>query len=137
MNRNWDLETIRNYIVKKYPESCFALNKETEHEDCIGFFYYEKLKWCGCGRPEDALEAVRKLLKCHENFDDREERFKQNFGEGVKSVYDNELLLCLAYTLDAAGLTEHGGGIGGAWLTDEGEMLLWLLENKPDLEVSE
>jgi hypothetical protein len=29
-----------------------------------------------------------------------------------------------AYLCDALGWTEHGGGVGGAWLTDEGERAL-------------
>ena len=52
---------------------------------------------------------------------------------GVESVYDNELLLCLAYTMDAAGFTEHGSSIGGAWISEEGEMFLWLLERDEEL----
>jgi hypothetical protein len=57
--------------------------------------------------------------------------FSERFG--VQTVYDNELLLCLAYTLDAAEFTEHGSGIGGAWITSEGKMFLWLLENEKDV----
>lgn len=39
-----------------------------------------------------------------------------------------------AYTLDAIGLTEHGSGIGSAWLTEEGEMFLWLLNQNEKLK---
>ena len=56
---------------------------------------------------------------------------------GVESVYDNELLLCFAYAMDAAEFTEHGSSIGGAWITEEGEMFLWLLEQNKELDVEE
>ena len=66
------------------------------------------------------------------NWERRKERLCEKFG--VDNVYDNNLLLCLAYTLDAAELTEHGSSIGGAWLTEEGRMFLWLLEQNEELK---
>lgn len=62
-------------------------------------------------------------------------KLKKRFG--VTSVHDNELLLSLVYTLDAAGFTEHGSSIGCAWPTKEGKMFLWLLEKDQDLKDGE
>lgn len=129
-------QDVASYILKKYSKRCYDV------EDCEEFFYDYKLRWCGCGNPGIAKRAVRDFLailydfrkEADENFDTAYKRKLRNLKErfGVESVYDNELLLCLAYTLDTAGLTEHGSGIGGAWLSKEGEMFLWAL-NQSDM----
>ena len=143
-----NINEIRQYIINHYPNSCLAMNfrdgytTDTLIEECEDFFYFEKLKFCGCGTPIQAKRCIRDFLiiinDCYENDADfnekcRQERESLNKRFGVASIYDNELLLCLAYTLDAAGLTEHGSGIGSAWLTKEGKMFLWLLERDEDL----
>lgn len=46
----------------------------------------------------------------------------------------NELLLCLDYALDAAGFTDHGSSIGGAWITKKREMFLNILISRKDCE---
>lgn len=144
-----NLENITKHIMERYPNSCVAANYdgfcEPTLEDCADFFYYEKLKWCGCGDPDMAKRVVRDYLrilneddlyyKKTNNANNAYSRKCKMFSErfGVQTVYDNELLLCLAYTLDAAEFTEHGSGIGGAWITSEGKMFLWLLENEKDV----
>lgn len=147
-----DINEIKDYIIKKYPNSCLACNYNEYYYDeqlikeCEDFFYYEKLNWCGCGSPEIVKKTIRDFLRIlYDNkkelldnkmrnwdWNRRDENFQERFG--VKSVYDNELLLCLAYTLDAAEFTEHGSGIGGAWIDIEGEMFLWLLNQNEDLD---
>ena len=42
--------------------------------------------------------------------------------------------MALAYAMDAAGFTDHGSSIGGAWLTDEGKMFLFVLRNNKEVE---
>lgn len=105
---------------------------ETEHEALKEYFRYERLKWCGCGIPEIALEQVRKFLDAYKDFDNRRTKLKEYFG--VEYIYDNPLLLCLAYTLDAAELTEHGSSVGGAWLTKDGEDFLYCMETEEQTE---
>ncbi len=132
------LQDVASYILKVYSKRCHDV------EDCEEFFYDYKLRWCGCGDPDVAKRAVRDLLAilydfrkdADEDFDTAYKRKLRNLKErfGAKSVYDNELLLCLAYTLDAAELTEHGSGIGGAWLSKEGEMFLWALNQNDRIE---
>ena len=144
-----NIHDISNHIIKYYPNSSLAYNninnnycKEELIKECENFFYYEKLDWCGCGEPDTAKKVIRDFLRIlydfykDEDFDTSYKRKKNNFKErfGVESVYDNELLLCLAYTLDAVEFTEHGGSIGGAWITNEGEMFLWLLNQNEDLD---
>ena len=38
------------------------------------------------------------------------------------------MLQFLAYVLDSYGFTTHGSGIGGCWLTEDGERLLTVLD---------
>lgn len=148
LKHTMNIKDISDYIIKTYPDCCLANNIENSHYDeeelikeCEDFFYYEKLNWCGCGDPDAAKKTIRDFLRIlydsckDEDFDTFYNRKKNNLKErfGVDSIYDNELLLCFAYTMDTAGFTEHGGGIGGAWVTNEGEMFLWLLNQNEEL----
>ena len=132
-----NLKTITDYIISHYPDSCIAYNTKNREiyyeymfEDCFDFFYYEKLNWCGCGDPELAQKVVKDYLNIitERDYNKQKELYQEKFN--CKNVYSNPLLLCLAYTLDSVGFTEHGSSVGGAWLTEEGKMFLWLLNNK-------
>lgn len=133
------LKWIKDYIFRKYPDSCLARNYKENYcneqlmKECEDFFYYEKLGYCRCGNPEDVKKVIKDYLKVvSETSDKRREKLKKRFS--VEAVYDNELLLCLAYAVDAAGFTEHGSSVYSAWLTTEGEMFLWLLERSEEIE---
>lgn len=69
--------------------------------------------FCGCGSPEDAAGALLRLLGLHPLHDHRAE-FKEY-------VPDDGIEMLLLYMLDRLELTEHGGTVGGAWLTAKGE----------------
>lgn len=146
-----NVNEIKDYIIKKYPNSCLAYNSKNHDyyeeeliKECEDFFYYEKLKWCGCGNPEKAKKVIRDFLNIlYTDSKDKEndwmtrcknQEFMIENRFDVRSIYGNELLLCLAYTLDAAEFTEHGSSIGGAWITEEGKMFLWLLEQNEELD---
>lgn len=129
------LEVIKDYIVKNYPESCLSINinefgndydKHDLLEECIKFFYYDKLDWCGCGRMEEAWKLIRDYLRIVSN-GCNEQELNERFG--VKYICDDTLLMCLAYSLDAdrVKLTSHGGSINRPHLTQEGAYFLWLL----------
>ena len=135
---------IADYIIHKYDHSCLAFNGKDSgdlRQDCEDFFYFEKLNWCGCGAPEDVKREIYKYFNILEwwasdrhldhSYNELCKKFEEAFG--VENVYDNPLLLALAYSMDAAGFTEHGSSIGGAWLTDEGKMFLFVLRNNDDL----
>lgn len=152
-----DINYIKDYIIKKYPDTYLAENIEHNNyyeeelmEACEDFFYYEKLHWCGCGDPNTAKRTIRDFLSILNITSDawqldgnsmdalykkRDEAFEKRFG--VKSIYDNELLLCFAYAMDAAEFTEHGSSIGGAWIETEGKMFLWLLKHNKELDIEE
>jgi hypothetical protein len=72
-------------------------------------------RFCGCGRPEDAAAALLRLLRLHPLYEHREEFEAWVSDDGIEYL--------LLYMLDRDELTEHGGTVGGAWLTDKGTAL--------------
>lgn len=85
---------------------------------------YDDLGFCGCGQPEEALKLVLTLLRLAPFYDSRPEIEALLPDPGVQMI--------VLYTLDHAELIEHGGGVGGSWLTDKGERFLALLEATDD-----
>ena len=113
-----DPEAIKNYI-------------DCEEDDLISiikYFYFEVLNWCGCGEPGDAMRTISKFLNAinEMNIELREIKLEKAFN--VRKIYDSDLLLCLAYSLDAAGLIEHGTSIHSCWLTLEGAYFCWAID---------
>lgn len=144
-----------NYMLEEFPEgnflyNCYRYIKETYNdnerwtidyiiEQAYSTFRYEVLKWCGCGDVEMSNRTLLHVLESIYNEPEGKkylDYMEQYFG--ITSVYDNPLLLLVAYNLDAVGLTEHGSSIGGAWLTTKGQVCKWLLrklDEKGDLDV--
>lgn len=115
--------------LDEYQEKTFDFNNPTCAEYVMNKLapvvmdqiYYGLLGWCGCGCPDDAYYEVYKYLKARQL-----SAFKEIYG--FDNVYSNPLLLCLAYTLDNIGFTDHGGNIGGAWLTEMGTAVINMIE---------
>lgn len=82
--------------------------------------------FCGCGSPTLAAERLRDLLALHPLHSNREA-----FEAFVPDAGIAELLL---YTLDHFELTEHGGTVGGAWLSDKGKAILEALNLEADTD---
>lgn len=139
--------SIVNYLTKCFPDSCFAYNYEhcnnnfydDINEELYKYFRFEVLNWCGCGAPEEADKQVVKYLNLidipwRDKYDTYLENIKDHNRKSeeskkmckeyfdCESIYDNPLLLCLAYSMDSAGFTEHGSSIGGAWIEDRGRI---------------
>lgn len=72
--------------------------------------------FCGCSQPWAAVARLRDILALHPLYENR-----RAFDALVPDVGIQMLLL---YTLGYFELNEHGGGIGGAWLTDKGKVVL-------------
>jgi hypothetical protein len=108
-------------------------------------FYYGKLNWCGCGNPVETLEFMRDVLNALKTRSDnnRKDLNIKLAKDGVRAFADisgpwahdtakiKELVndetplgLSYLYMLDGVGLLEHGGYIGGSWLTKYGEEIL-------------
>ncbi len=75
--------------------------------------------FCGCGSPELAAQRLLDILKLHPLFDHR--------SEFDAIIPDDGVQMLMLYTLDHLELTEHGGSVGGGWLTDTGKAVLGAL----------
>lgn len=150
---------IIKYLTEYCPDSCFAINYKNKYpfddydKELYDYFRYEVLNWCGCGTPEEADKEVLKYLNLIDerfilsdnpndhyeyiaNFSSWYDQYKSTCKEyfGCETIYDNPLLLCLAYTMDAAGFSEHGSGIGGAWITGRGKIYRYAIQKHLEKE---
>ena len=96
-------------------------------------FYFDELKWCGCGDPEGVMEFVGEVLailkqRSEDNNDHHlpyeQTNWKRHTDALTAKLGDGPIGLILMYVLDAHGLTEHGGNVMGSWLTDKGHAVL-------------
>lgn len=99
-------------IIDKWPRS-----KAAKIRTIIG-----RLDLCGCGTNAH-WEIVLKLLEMAEDHDKNGSFYGPDGSELATWIEFG------AKVLDSWDLTEHGTGIGGAWLTDEGKLLLEFLRD--------
>lgn len=74
--------------------------------------------FCGCGDPYSAAGALLKLLALHPLHESKSQ------SELNRWITDYGVIYLLLYKLDSDELTEHGGTVAGAWLTDKGKAVL-------------
>lgn len=105
-------------------------------------FYFEDLKWCGCGNPEEAMFLMGDVLDILKRRSDSNtgsssfadykdspwskhtDELYDKLGRNEKGEWLSMLALSYLYMLDAHSLTEHGGNVSGCWLTEKGEEVL-------------
>lgn len=78
--------------------------------------------FCGCGSPSDATLALLRLLELHPLYEHQDEL--------KRMLPDGGLRYLTLYTLDYFDLSEHGGTVGGSWLTDKGKAVLAALQRE-------
>jgi hypothetical protein len=78
-----------------------------------------ELGWCGCGSHEDVDAWMLAYLRSRAG-----DEWPKPQPEGVSE----DAAGLLAYMADDLGWTEHGGSIYGAWLTDEGRLVIQRME---------
>lgn len=141
------LSEIAEYVVDNYPNCYMAYNnevikgcREEWYEESLikpllNFYMHEKIMLCECGSPEDTYEVIRRYLhirKAHFRDNLSYDLVKESYNVNLHMDYSDSIqygmLLFLMYVLDDYGFTEHGGGIGGCWLTEDGERLLTVLD---------
>lgn len=81
----------------------------------LAVWFQDEAQFCGCGAPEVAAETLAKLLELSRPY---------SLAAQQSLVTDEGARYLLLYWLDAMGLTEHGGSVDGAWLTEKGTELL-------------
>lgn len=97
-----------------------------------------ELEWfCGCGCPEKAARALLKFLRMHPLYESQDE---------LQAIFpDTGFRYLFLYALDHIGEQrdfhnswfEHGGSIGGQWLTPKGEAIRAALEAEEPTEFEE
>lgn len=81
---------------------------------------------CYCGNPHHMIEVLRTALALHSAPGEKYEPLPPG-------TMDSPMALFVMYTLDAWKLTDHGGSVYGAWLTESGVRLREaLLKVDPD-----
>lgn len=81
-----------------------------------------RLQWasglCLCGADWHGKAGLIRLLEAHASDDP---------GRFDAVLPDPELQVAMLWLVDAAGFSEHGGSVGGAWLSERGKQVLELL----------
>lgn len=151
------MSEISEYIVNKYSDCCMAVNNIVDNgcredwyeeylvDELISFFMYEKLNLCGCGAPEYTYETIRRLLTIRKEWQDNNNiKYEDVIKRYLEDLHiDNDddmqygMLQFMMYVLDDKGMLEHGSSIGGCWLTNEGKMLLDVLNEWHRLDFDE
>lgn len=98
----------------------------TVHESIVDKEWTENFKFCGCGNPEKAREYLVNLLQSMK--DRSASSWEVNNVEKV--ALSEGVFYFVMYVLDAMRLTEHGGSVGGSWLTEKGEKMLEFLRSE-------
>lgn len=99
-----------------------------------GAFYYGLMNFCGCGCPDEALALTRACL------DGPPRDYKPDVPAPLRHDQVSALIAqdpdraawFVMYALDAWQFTEHGGSIGGSWLTDRGIQAVEVFKNDND-----
>lgn len=97
----------------------------------------DELKWCGCGDGDRVDELMLDYLTWKETYwtwvRSQDERVRIDWTQTPDCPLAEDVQILLAYIADAAGWTEHGGSVFGAWLTDDGDEALANLR-KPEYD---
>lgn len=129
-----------NIDAYKQPDGTFLYN-ECSYEDAESLIATGLLGWCGCGMPSKALAFVRDALRAieltgNDCFLEPNENHWDERKSAESRLYPSDGAYYFAmYVLDSKGLTEHGSGVGGCWLTQSGKMLLSDLEELTTKEI--
>lgn len=98
--------------------------------------------FCGCGAPHNVLKYINTILTNIKAKHDKD--FRDSLGLSFDQACDierdffksEEERYFVLYRLDDLGLIEHGGSVGGSWLTYRGDDVLEALnEVAPELDI--
>lgn len=132
------MENIQQKIIDKLNETQDFESEEEGYQRYMrrelfeGFLYGEYgLDFCGCGNPEQSLEAVVRALEFAATVSNKDRSHVLMKAFGVAKASDGALVQILFYLLTAKGFIEHDdeGSINDSELTEAGEVFLPLLKN--------
>lgn len=94
---------------------------ENEHKAA----HFGLLQLCGCGQPVEAFNFCRDLLKYFDRRDKSKEWIDaEGAAEGLIRQHPDVAAHVIAHLLTNLDLIEHGGSVGGSWLTRDGERIV-------------
>jgi len=99
------------------PDGChYANEKQAAHFGLLGL--------CGCGNPEGSYNFCRQFLQAHDSRTDDDRPWPPDIVE--KLVANNPAMAAhvLAHLFTHLDLLEHGGSVGGSWLTTDGARIV-------------
>jgi hypothetical protein len=115
------------------PDGC---HYDNEHQAA----HYGLLKLCGCGSPEEAYNFCREALMlfdrrgCHDTPPKREWINAEKALEDLIKSRPADAAHVLAHLFNHLDLLEHGGAVGGSWLTGDGDRIVDMGEMTDQLE---
>ena len=98
---------------------------------------FDIMDFCSCGRPDGISFMIRDVLRVIENkrlnyeimsFEEYYDVFNKELVEIIGFDSNHIAFEFILHVLNAAGLLEHGSGVGGSWLTEYGRDILCAFE---------
>jgi hypothetical protein len=97
--------------------ACLVCEDEQEH---LYRLIADDFSFCGCGNPDGVYELVRDILDLAPFYEDPG-KVRELIGGSDATYY------AVLYFIDRSGLIEHGGSVGGSWLSEKGKHYLPLM----------
>ncbi|MGR9130754.1 hypothetical protein ACU8NX_18560 [Rhizobium leguminosarum] len=120
------IEGMSRFEFKRDPANGMLVGPDGCHHDTEAqAMYFDQLGFCGCGSPEEVHKFVCDCLGAFDR--EKQEPEWHDAIELIKETVTNDpenAAYFIAYVLDTLNLTEHGGTVGGAWLSDRGKQFL-------------
>ncbi|MFE9448295.1 hypothetical protein [Streptomyces sp. NPDC006739] len=98
---------------------------DEERENLLQHLYKvlcQDIPACGCGDPQASHTLVHDLLRLTPFYEDGRWR------DAEKLIGTSGAVQIVLSALTDADLLEHGGTVGGSWITDKGRWLLWAID---------
>lgn len=109
------------------PETSSGMSEHTLDHLCQMFYGESELGLCGCGNPEHAWQLIASLLNLAP--------FYEHPDAVTELIGQHGAYHIVLSALTRADLIEHGGSIGGSWLTPKGKWCQRALAGVTDWEV--
>ena len=105
-----------NGMLMLRPEGC-------HYDTRAAAIYYDHLKFCGCGEPNEVGKFIARLLTENSHRHEPDQPRPVSHDDALRLIKEDPdaAAWMLLYMLDVWEFTEHGGSVNGAWLTERGK----------------